>query len=150
LPNQDKYLDDFRVGDVAYSKPIEVTKDEIIAFGRAYDPQPAHTDPAAAAAGPFGGLVASGLLTTALVLREPVEAGRYGHVPIVGLGIDRLEWLQPVRPGDRLTIRWEVIEVKASATKPDRGVVRLHAAAANQRGETVLTMVTAIVVPKRV
>jgi acyl dehydratase len=119
---------------------ISVTAESILEFARRYDPQPIHTDPEAALRGPFGGLIASGWHTIALVMRVLVE--RYlSHVAaIVSPGIDELRWTLPVRPGDVLSVRVTVLEATLSRTKPDRGLVRTLVEALNQRGEVVLSM----------
>ena len=119
---------------------IAITADSIVEFARRYDPQPMHTDEDAAARGPFGGLIASGWHTIALVMRLLVE--RYlSHVAaIVSPGIDELRWTLPVRPGVVLSVRVTVLEATVSRSKPDRGLVRTLIEALNQRGEVVLSM----------
>ena len=141
MPNPDKYLEDVSVGDVLTGPPIEIEEVDVIAFGRAYDPQSFHTDPAAAKDGMFGGLIASGWHVAALVMRQLVEQRPYGATPMLGMGIDELRWLHPVRPGDRLHVRREVVAVTRSRSKPDRGVVRTATTVTNQDGVKVLTMV---------
>jgi acyl dehydratase len=147
--NPDRFLEDVAVGDVLTAGPIEISEAEIIAFARAYDPQPFHTDPGAAAKSPFGGLIASGWHVAGVVMRTYVNLHPFGSTPVVGMGIDELRWLQPVRPGDRLDIRWEVIEVKRSASRPDRGMVRTHTTVVNQAGVKVLTYTSLAQMPAR-
>ena len=141
MAKPDKYLEDISVGDVLTGPPVEVTEGDLIAFGRAYDPQPFHTDPAAAKDSAFGGLIASGWHVAALVMRQLVEQRPYGSTPMLGMGIDELRWLHPVRPGDRLDVRREVVAVTRSRSKPDRGVVRTAVTVTNQAGVKVMTMV---------
>ncbi len=141
MPNPDKYLEDVAVGDVLTGPPIEIVEADVIAFGRAYDPQPFHTDPVAAKDSAFGGLIASGWQVAALVMRQLVEMRPYGATPMLGMGIDELRWLHPVRPGDRLEVRREVVAVTRSKSKPDRGMVRTAVTVTNQDGVTVMTMV---------
>jgi acyl dehydratase len=134
-----KYLEDFREGEIWESGSIVLGEDDIIAFARDYDPQPMHTDADAAASGPFGGLIASGLQVAALSMKLFVEAGGHGGAPIVGIGIDELRWKQAVRPGDTLRTVREVVEVRRSASKPDRGMIRTRVTVLNQREETVMS-----------
>ena len=148
MSGPDLYLDDLRLGDATQSGPIVVEEADVIAFGRAYDPQPMHTDAEAAAEGPFGGLIASGWHIAALVMREFVLARPWGATPLVGMGVDELRWLRPVRPGDVLSVRREVVEITRSATKP-RGVVKSRAEVTNQDGVLVMTMTTLASMPVR-
>ena len=140
MSNPDKYLEDIEVGDVLTGPPIEMTEADVIVFGRAYDPQPFHTDPAAAKDSAFGGLIASGWHVAALVMRQLVDMRPYGATPMLGMGVDELRWLHPVRPGDRLEVRREVVAVTRSRSKPDRGVVRTAFTVTNQDGVKVMTM----------
>jgi len=149
LANMDRFLEDVAPGEVGVGGPTTITADEIIAFGKAYDPQPFHTDPAAAAAGPFGSIIASGWHVAALVMRQIVDAAPYGATPILGMGIDELRWLAPVRPGDSLTARREITSVKRSASRPDRGVVKTRIDVTNQAGVTVMSMTTLTQMPAR-
>jgi len=132
-------LDDIRLGMAWSGRAITMTANSIIAFATEYDPQPFHVDPASAALGPFGGLIASGWQIAALAMRELVSLRPFGSSPIVGLGVDDLRWLKPVRPGDVLRVSAKIVEVRKSTTRPDRGVVRLAIAATNGSGETVMS-----------
>ncbi len=145
----DRFLEDVAPGEISVGGPATITAEAIIAFGKTYDPQPFHTDPAAAAAGPFGSLIASGWHLAALVMRQIVDAAPYGATPILGMGVDELRWLAPVRPGDSLTARCEIMSVKRSASKPDRGVVKTRIDVTNQAGVTVMTMTTLTQIPAR-
>jgi len=136
-----RYLEDIAIGETWTSPSIVLTQEEIIAFGKANDPQPMHTDPAAAAQGRFGGLIASGWQVAALSMRLFIEAGGYGETPVIGLGIDELRWKKPVRPGDRLHTVREVIETRRSRSKPGFGIVRTRVRVMNQDGDIVLSMV---------
>lgn len=136
-------FEDFAVGETWESLPCAVTAEEITAFGREYDPQPMHTDPARAAEGPFKGLVASGWQVACISWREFHKAGGYGNTPVVGLGVDELRWHKPVRAGDTLRVRREVVELRPSASNPAHGIVRTRVSVLNQSDETVMTLMTA-------
>lgn len=135
-----KYLEDFAVGQVVEFPPRTVGEDEIIAFARDYDPQPFHLDKEAAKQSLFGGLCASGWHTAGLMMRMLVDnmIGKYASMG--SPGVDQLRWVKPVFPGDTLHLRGEVVDVKPSRSKPDRGVITSRYEMKNQKGETVLTM----------
>lgn len=134
-----RYLEDFREGEIWRSGTVVIGEDEIIAYARANDPQSIHTDPEAARNGPFGGVIASGWQIAALSMRLFMQAGGHGDSPIVGIGIDELRWRQVVRPGDCLRSIREIVEVRRSESKPDRGVIRTRVTVMNQHDETVMT-----------
>jgi acyl dehydratase len=144
-----RLLEDFEVGEAWTSRWETITEDSIIAFGKANDPQTIHTDPAAAAKGRFGTVIASGWQIAALSLRLFVEDGGYGDTPMVGLGVDELRWKQIVRPGDKLQVHRTVIEVRRSSSRPDRGTVKARVEVKNQNGEVVLSMIALGQVPAR-
>jgi acyl dehydratase len=149
VANPDRYFEDVPVGDVWTGEPILITEADIVAFASAYDPQPMHTDPAAAAAGSFGTLIASGWHVLALIMKPFVEAAPFGSTPILGMGVDEIRWHQPVRPGDRLTVRREVVSMKQSSSKPDRGVLRTLVEVTNQSGVKVMSLYTISQMPTR-
>jgi acyl dehydratase len=141
VPVDQRHFEDFVPGMVAEFGPIVIDEAEVIAFARQYDPQPIHTDPATAASGPFGGLIASGWHTVSLVMRVLVENYIARVASLASPGVDELRWLWPVRPGDRLRVRVTVVEARRSQSKPDRGLVRTKIEALNQDGRVVLSMV---------
>src|SRR5437867_2941032 len=115
-----KYLEDFEVGETLELGSCRVTREEILEFARRYDPQPFHVDEAAARQSIYGGLIASGWHTTAMLMRLLVD--RMAGVKTMGSpGTDEIRWLKPVRPGDTLTARAVVLDVVPSRSKPDRG-----------------------------
>jgi len=144
----DRYLDDLTLGESWEGAPFTITEDEVIAFARQFDPQPMHIDPAAAAEGRFGGLIASGWHVASRVMREYVDAAYFGATPMLGLGIDDLRWLRPVRPGDTLTARREILEIRLSKSQPDRGVVRTKTWVTNQDGELAMSFENQMQLPK--
>lgn len=142
-----RYFEDFNLGETWSSVPTLVSAEEIMAFGRAYDPQPMHTDPEWAASGPFGGLIASGWLIAALAVKVFVQAGGYGATPVVGLGIDELRWHLPVKAGDLITVKREVFDLRRSSSNPTQGIIRTRVSVHNQNGELVMSLLTAGRVP---
>ncbi len=144
-----RYLEDFTIGETWESEPVTITADDIIAYARVNDPQPMHIDPERAKTGPFGTIVASGFQIAALSMRMFIQSGGYGATPVVGMGIDELRWLKPVRPGDTLVVRRELVEIKPIEPKRDRGMLRTHVTVRNQNGETVMSLFSLGRVPAR-
>jgi acyl dehydratase len=134
------YLEDFTPGQVRESPPRTLTKDEIIAFARDYDPQPFHTDEVAAKHTVYGGLIASGWQTVAIMMRLLWDTFLKDTASLGSPGSDEIRWLKPVRPGDTLRARFTVVEAIPSRSKPDRGVVKTYTEMLNQHGEVVMTM----------
>lgn len=139
-PPSPRYFEDFAAGQVFEFGRIEVGEAEALQFARRYDPQSIHIDKDAARAGPFGGLILSGWHTCALMMRLFAEHVLDDASSLGSPGIDELRWLQPVRPGDTLSLRVTVEEARRSRSKPDRGMVRNRVEVLNQRGETVMTL----------
>ena len=136
----ERYLDDFEVGERFVGPGITVSEAQILDFGLMYDPQPFHIDREAAAKSPFGGLIASGFQTLAIGFRSFYQAGAINHASVGSPGIDELRRIKPVRPGDTLHTEVEVTSLRASRSKPDRGVLHMAWEVKNQTGETVLTL----------
>ena len=144
----ERYFDDFEVGERFRSQGVTLTEADIVNFALAYDPQPFHIDREAAAASPFGGLIASGLHTFAMGWRMFLQEGLLRHCSLGSPGLDELRWTAPVRPGDTLHTEAEVVEKKPSNSKPDRGTLRVAYKIVNQRQETVQTMTLIHIVRK--
>ena len=145
------YLEDFQVGQIERFGAHAVTREEVIEFAGRYDPQPFHLDDAAAAASPiFGRLAASGWHTAAMAMRMIVDHGRAnGRTTLGSPGIDELRWLKPVYPGDTLRIESEVIEVRRSQSRPERGSVKTRMIVYNQHDEPVMRQIGTIFQPTR-
>jgi len=138
---QTRYRDDLEPGHVFTTNGVTLTEAEIIDFAWRYDPQPFHLDAGAAQKSPYGGLIASGFQSLALCFRLFIQSGIFMESSLGSPGIDDLRWLAPVRPQDTLHGVIEVLEVRPSRSKPDRGIARLKYEARNQRGEAVLSFV---------
>ena len=134
------WWEDFKVGDRAEMGSHSFTEEEIVSFGRAFDPQPFHTDREAAGRSFFGGLIASGWHTCAVAMRVMVESYLKQAASVGSPGIENVRWRKPVRPGDTLVFRREVLAARASTTRPGIGLVKHRWEATNQRGELVMTM----------
>ena len=136
----ERHFEDYPPGAVFEGGTVEVSEAEILEFARRYDPQTMHTDPAAAAHGFFGGLIASGWHTAALMMRLFAAHFLSPASSLASPGIDELRWLKPVRPGDVLSLRVTVTEARRSRSKPDQGVVRSLVEVLNQEGEVVMSL----------
>lgn len=138
--SKQRYFEDFHEGQEIELGTRLVTQEEIIEFATKFDPQPFHIDPDAAAASIYGGVIASGWHTCSMMMRMVVDGVMHNAASMGSPGLDGVRWLQPVRAGDRLSVRFLTTRVKASASKPDRGVVWSKWVATNQRGEEVCTI----------
>ena len=123
------------------SPGLTLTEAEIIDFAWRYDPQSFHLDANAAANSPYGGLIASGFQSLAICFRLFIQSGILAESSLGSPGIDELRWLAPVRPGDTLHCEVEVLEVRPSSSKPERGIARLRYTAVNQHPEVVLSFI---------
>jgi acyl dehydratase len=136
----ERYFEDYVLGATAEFGSVKVEEADIIEFAKRYDPQEFHIDPEAAVRGPFGGLIASGWHTGALMMRMLVDNYLSKASSLGSPGIDELRWPRPVRPGDTLHLRATVLETKRSSSKPDRGMVRTLMEVLNQNGEVVMSV----------
>jgi acyl dehydratase len=125
-----------------------ISREDIKRFAAEFDPQPYHLDEAAAEQTPLQGLAASGWHTASIVMRLVADLRPFGPHPLLGIGVDGLRWLAPVRPGDMLHIEGEVVELTPSKTKP-QGIAKIKWTAFNQRGEPVYTVTPISIVPRR-
>jgi acyl dehydratase len=144
------YLEDFTVGAVLEHGRYEVTAAEIKAFAGQYDPQTFHLDEEAGAKSAMGVFCASGWHTAAMAMRMMVDEGkRKGGQSMGSPGIDELRWLRPVLPGDILSLRQTIFDVRPSASKLDRGLVQSKTEVLNQRGEVVMHFAGMVFYKKR-
>jgi acyl dehydratase len=139
VPIDRRYFEDYRVGALHHYGAITVDQAEVIAFAAKFDPQYIHVDPEAAARGPFGGLIASGWHTGAMMMRLFADNYLSSVASLASPGIDELRWTRPVRPGDTLSIRVTILEASVSRSKPDRGIVRTLIEVLNQNDELVMS-----------
>ena len=139
-PMPERWFEDYVVGTTAECGSIQVEEDEVIAFGRRFDPQPFHIDRDAAATGPYGGLIASGWHTCALMMRLFADECLSSVSSLGSPGVDEVRWLAPVRPGDELRLRVTVEDARVSRSKPDRGLVRTRMELLNTVDEVVLRL----------
>ena len=137
------FWDDFETGRSETFGRYEVTAEEIVEFAGKYDPQPFHLDPEAAKQSIFGGLCASGWHTCAMFMRMLVDHFQsQGMASLGSPGVERIQWKKPVFPGDILHVEGEIVDKRASRSKPDLGSVTSAYRVYNQRGEEVMSLDT--------
>ncbi len=143
---QDRWFDDFTEGERFEVGPHRMTEEAITAFASEFDPQRFHVDPEAAAASPFGGLIASGWHTGSVMMK--LLASTLGPSSLGSTG-GELRWLIPVRPGDDLRLRVTVESARPSASKPDRGILVYRNEVYNQDDQVVMTFVSTLFLLRR-
>ena len=145
----ERYLEDFAVGQMFGSGRLRIDGERALAFAAEFDPQPFHLDEAAARRSIFGGMTASGWHTAAVTMRLLVGTEFKPAGGIIGAGFDECRWTRPVRPGDELRIECEVIEVRPSRSRPQQGMIKLRITTMNQNDDPVLVQVANLVVPRQ-
>ena len=143
-PIDDRYFEDYPAGASYEYGYVTVTEAEILEFARRYDPQPIHVDPAFAATGPFGGLIASGWQTAGLFMRLFADHYLSRVASLASPGVDELRWPAPVRPGDTLRLRATIEQTRPSRSKPDRGLVHTRGELIRQGDGQVVLSLTAV------
>jgi acyl dehydratase len=144
-----RYFEDFPLDKPIISAGHTLSEAEILEYARAFDPQPFHTDHAAAKASIFGGIIASGWQTCALMMRLQVETFQKDMVSLGSPGFDNLRWLKPVRPGDTIRARITCVEKTPSKSRPEAGACRLFSEVLNQKDEVVMSLVQIVLFGRR-
>jgi len=138
--NEPRYWEDYEVGQKFPLGSTSFTEQEIVEFGRQYDPQSFHVDRDAAAQSMFGGLIASGWHVTAKLMRLFVDNYVDQRTALGSPGVDEVRWLKPVRPGDTLNALVECAGKVPSKSRPEMGIIHEQWRATNQKGELVMTL----------
>ena len=146
--SQGLYLDDLHVGQRFTSGTHLIDEEQIKAFARQFDPQPFHLDTEAAKNTLFEGLVASGWHTASVTMRLLVESGLPLAGGLVGAG-GEINWPRPTRPGSILQVESEIIALKPSQSRPDRGMATVRSETLDQQGEVVQVLIARLVVRRR-
>ena len=145
----DRFFEDFKVGDRFVSAEHTMTEAAIIDFARQWDPQPFHVDPEFARGWTYGGLIASGLHTMSATLRLWLDLGVFKACSLGSPGLGEVQFPRPVRPGDMLHVVTDIVELRASASRLDRGIARIRQVTVNQRNEPVLEQETTVFLKRR-
>ena len=135
-----RYFEDYVPGSIHDFGVVSVDEAEVIDFGKRFVPLSYHIDPAAAKGSIYGGLIASGWHTAALMMRLYTDHYLSKVANLGSPGCDELRWSKPVFPGDQLWIRVKVVEARRSESKPDRGILRSFVEVLNQKNEAVMTV----------
>ena len=145
----DRYFEDFKKSERFISGGMTLTEAGIIEFARQWDPQPFHIDTEFARKWQYGGLIASGLHTMCVTLKLWLELGILKACSLGSPGLGETQFPRPVRPGDTLRVVTDIVELRASQSKPDRGICRLRQVTINQRGEHVMEQETTVFLKRR-
>lgn len=136
-----RYFEDFRAGDVHELGTVTVREEDVLDFGRRFDPQAFHTSHELAAKSPFGGLIASGWHTASLFMRRYVD-GLLAYSACMGSpGVDEIRYHRPVRPGETLTAKVEIIGSRPSFGNPSTGIVQPRCQLVDRDGTVVFSMI---------
>jgi acyl dehydratase len=144
-----RFYEDLKVGDTFRTAEAVVTEADILRYGREFDPQPFHTDPVAAKASFFGGLVASGWHTAGVSMRLMVQSELRLEEGVIGQGVEHVLWPRPVFPGDTLRVDCTVEELHEKRGRADYGTVKLRCVTRNQDGKVVQDMAANLLVKRR-
>ena len=134
------FLEDFGVGDVYETPSVTVTREQLVDFARQYDPQPYHLDDEAGDSSVFGGLSAGGFQIASMAWALGLRTGYFDQCAMAGIGIDELRWHRPLKPGDTIKCKMEVVENRLSRSKPDRGVATFRYEMTNQNNDAVMAL----------
>jgi acyl dehydratase len=155
-----KFFEDIVVGERAEIGSHTFTAEAIKAFAARFDPQPFHLDEAAAANSLFGSLCASGWHTACtwmrlviLYRRREDEERRARGEPVAQLGVSpgfrEMQWPRPVFAGDTVSFATEIVDKRASLSRPQWGIATARNTGANQHGEPVLSFISSAFVQRR-
>jgi acyl dehydratase len=142
------YFEDAEIGDSETTGDYLLSKEEIVEFAKKFDPEPFHTDDAAAAASIYGGLTASSAHVFAVAYALAHRRKRRLAV-LAALGIEEMEFPNPARPGDRLSFTITFLDKWESRSRPDRGIVRVRSVVSNEHGDPVVDYKLKVMVARR-
>lgn len=142
-------FEDFTPGHFGRFGPRRVTREEIIAFAREYDPQPMHLDERAAQASMLKGLSGSGWHLGSLMMRMLCDGFLLKTKSLGSPGIEEMRWMSPLRPGDDLLLDVDVVEARVSKSRPETGIVTFKCYMRNGHGQMLAEMVSAIIIGRR-
>ena len=143
------FWEDFKLNKLVNLGTYEFTEDEIIVFGKKFDPQYFHINPQEAKKSDYKGLIASGWHTCSVIMKLMCAKFLNNTSTLGSPGIKNLSWSHPVRPGDIITGYWNVIEKRVSNSKPNLGILKLKISGVNQNEVTVITMEPTIIIYKK-
>ena len=134
--------EDLEVGRAYLSAPQTITADEIIRFGRAYDPQPMHVDAEAAKKTIVGGLCASGYHTCVIMMRLVCDAVLNRVASLGSPGVDEVKWMKPVKPGDVVRCSYQIQEQRVLQSRPAVGASKVLVELIDANNEVLANWIT--------
>jgi len=149
LSDQKLTFEDFQPGRRFALGPRSVTAAEIIEFAREFDPQPMHLDEEAASKSMLRGLSGSGWHLCSLMMRMMADGFITRAASLGSPGVDEVRWLSPLRPGDNLMLDVDVVEARASKSRPELGIVKFKCTARNAAGQALAEMTSPILIKRR-
>ncbi len=150
FPSMTLTFEDFKPGHFGSFGPRLITRDEIIAYAKEYDPQPMHLDDEAAKASMLEGLAGSGWHMGSLMMRMIYDGFLHRTASLGSPGVAEMKWLLPFRPDDELMLDVEVLEARLSQSRPSMGLVTFRCRTRNAKGQTVSDMTVPIMIGRRV
>lgn len=144
-----RYFEDFPEGWIDTFGPRTITREEIVAFAADYDPQPMHLDEEAASKTLLGGLCASGWHVCCFMFRMMYDGYVSRSASLGSPGVEEVKWLKPVRPGTALTLRTEVLDKRASKSRPEMGLIRIQNELLDERGTALARQISTLLVSRR-
>lgn len=141
--------EDFPPGRLGTFGPRHVSREEILEFAAEFDPQPMHLDEAAAKESMLGGLAASGWHLCSIMMRMMADGFISRAASLGSPGVNEVRWLAPLRPGDDLTLDVDVVEARASRSRPETGIVTFKGTARNAAGDVLCEMTSPIIIGRR-
>lgn len=122
---------------------------DIIAFAAEFDPQPMHLDEAAASATMLGGLAASGWHTCCLLMRIITDGYVLNSSSMGAPGVEEVRWLKPLRPGTQIRVRSTVLETRASQSRPEMGLAKIHHEVLDETDAVLTTLTSTAMLGRR-
>ena len=148
IPCKDRWYEDFSIGESFTLGSVNMDAEEMLDFSTRFDPQRFHIDAAAAADTIYGSLIASGWHTGSLMMRLLTD-GFLGDASQGSVGISEVTWPWPVRAGDTLTLRVEILGKRVSRSRPDIGLVETSNEMINQDDNVAMRTVPTMIIARR-
>ena len=144
-----RYLEDFKVGELIETEEFSLTRDMIVSFAEQYDPQDMHIDEELAKNTIFGELVGSGWQTLLITLKLILNSKRFGDTPLIGAGFKDVRFHHPMYPGNSLKVCAEIMDIRPSKNKADRGLMDVFVTTKTTSGTVLITQTWTLALPTK-
>lgn len=144
-----RYLEDFKVGELIETEEFPLTRDAIVSFAQQYDPQDMHVDEELAKSTIFGELVGSGWQTLLITLKLILNTKRFGDTPLIGAGFKEVRFHHPTYPGNSLKVCAEIMDIRPSKHKADRGLMDVNVTTKTTTGTVIITQTWTLALPTK-